>query len=454
MKKLVLAGIAVLFVMFFVTCDLGQSDENAVVEYTDVEYSADGEQITVYIDGSKPVPVTKAQRAMSKNLSRMAYDYIEVLFVSDTTVARSSWELGQAAGISGVHREATTAKPDANNYLWSATTDGTDAAPLALMFVGRKSDKTLLGIGRILQVDRLPYMKKDAKSAYIWDTASPNEGLPIPLKESVPGSGNFDTDDPGAFKATIVESTTSVTFWIESIKTGLLIKTEDMDTGTSDIEKRVAFDSFKSTDTTNGAAIRGGARRSPLGNANYPLYPLPAPKKITTAGTAPNDTVGGYYIYKADYEFGGGAKTFVKFIVPEEKTVPIADRRFPRYLSGGRYLAPQSNVDTDSEVWVDTVQYATNATTGNGKFSNKIPLLFQPKGYGLFSFYIEIPVYMFKDTKSTNGGEVGPIIWKIRTGLGSELYSLDDGLASGGCVLMGIGVTALDWLEIEWDWVK
>jgi len=33
------------------------------------------------------------------------------------------------------------------------------------------------------------------------------------------------------------------------------------------------------------------------------------------------------------------------------------------------------------------------------------------------------------------------------------LYSLDDGLSAGGCVLMGVGAAALDWLEIDWEWV-
>jgi len=516
MKRLILAGITVLLVVFFVTCDLGfpgkDADDDTIVDYTDVEYSADGSAITVYLDGSKPVPVTKAQRAMTRNLSRMAYDYIEVLFVNTSsaspgpavkTIARSSWELGQSAGISGVDRNGTIGV----DYLYKdfdTTTpddigdnDGTNGKALALMFVGKKDGKTLLGIGRILQVDRLPIMDKDTKGNYIFSTTPGLATFGLPTLAAVQ-----PPDGPTGYTALITDDTISVTFWIESVKTGLLIGGETL--GTKD---NFAWDSFTSCSLVapvppsppapapspdyynNGARIRADARRSPLGNLDYPLYPLPTPKKVPDAGflatgtpngvgiAAINDTRGNpnasskdangkdaYLIYAADYEFGGGAKTFIKQIKPDGP--PVADPRFPRYLHGGRYMAPQSNVDTDSLVWVDIDTYRSAAyanypgPTDEPKYFNKVPLYFQPKGFGIFSFYIETPVYMFLRTgedgetdKPTNGGP-DAVIWKIRTGLGSELYSLDNGLASGGCVLMGVGVTALDWLEIEWNWIN
>jgi len=423
MRKIMFAGIAVFLVIFAVTCDSFQpfdpDDDDAILYYTDVEYvdMDEGSQITVYIDGSKPVPVTKkaqramAERAMTKNLAKMAYDYLEVIFVSNGTIARAYWELGQSAGISGVNRN-----DGENNYEWATgKTDG-----VALLFVGKKSDKTLLGIGQILQVDRSPKMV----TPYVWGT----DGLPT----TVGG-------DP--YEATIVEKTQSVTFWVEAVKTGLLIKSEDVD-GTSEIETKVSYDSFTSTDTN--AKIRADATRSSLGNQNYPMYPLPPPEKSITSD-GPPIVYGPYKTYTASYTFGGAAETFIKEIILEEDAEVAVEKRFPRYMDGGRYREPQNKVDIDTEVWV---------TTQPTVYTNVVPLTFRPLGYGIFSFYIEMPVFMLTDVKGTNGGEIEPIIWKLRTGLGSELYSMDDGLSNGGCVLMGIGVSALDWLEIYWDWVK
>ena len=428
MKKLILAGITVFLVTFFVTCDaLSFSADDAVVEYTDVEYSEDGSSVTVYLDGSKPVPVTRAQRAITTNLAKMAYDYIEVLFVNNfgdagETRARSVWELGQSAGISGVDRGAVGG-PGVNYRYKGAATDGTTGNALAIMFVGRKDNKTLLGIGEILQVDRLPKMELPLEDH--WDAA----GYPTPIT------------DP--FNATIKEETTSVTFWINSVKTGLLIKDEEAK-GPTPIEQAVAYDSFEQDSSSD---IRMKATRLPINNsrASYPLYPLPEPTKLPAQNYGPGKEI------PATYEFGGGAKVFAKQIILEEGAV--AEKRFPRYMDGGRYLAPTANIDTETTVKVGT--YAS--------YSNVVPLEFAltALSYGVFSFYIEIPVYLFikndpdnlPTTKATNGGP-DAVIWKIRTGLGSELYSLDDGRSSGGCVLMGVGVTALDWLEIYWDFME
>jgi len=457
MKRIVFAWSIIFLTVFFVTCDLDftgkeNGNEDVIVEYTDVDYSEDGHAITVYLDGSKPVPVKKAKRAMSSNLSRMAYDFIEVIFVNTSpatvtnptgvkTLARTSWELGQSAGISGVDR-GTPGGPGVD-YLWDDTDDGTDGKALALMFVGRKDGKTLLGVGRILQVDRLPKMKTTS-GKYDWGL----DGLPVPVTPGAP------------FLGTIKDDTKSVTFWVESVKTGLLINQEEKDKiGGSKIEQNVAFDSFTST---TDPSIRNDARRSPLGRTEYPLYPLPED---------PENSVVSY----ATYTFGGGVETFAKQIRLD--SFPIVEKRFPRYLDGGRYLEPRSNVDTDSTVDIldtDLVDSSNNVLlagyhVADGDFlsaasGNVIPLKFTTEGYGVFSFYIEIPVYMFTrtdftdadseaNTKATNGGPDAEV-WKVRTGLGPELFSLDNGLSSGGCVLMGVGVTALDWLEIEWGFVK
>jgi hypothetical protein len=414
MKKIAFTGIVIFLVLFMVTCeDWFPGNE----EYTDVVYSEDGAQITVYLDGTT-VPLTKEQRAMSKNLSKMAYDFLEVIFIhdkggTDDVVARASWELGQSAGISGVSRAGAGV-----DYAWNGGITGTQA----LIFVGRKDGKTLLGIGKIQQVDREP-------KAFLVD---PDDGYITPPTDAI---------------TLVTEKSQSVTFWVQSIKTGLLIGDEKIG-GTSDIEQRVAADSFithvQTPPTPPTDPIRVNATRSPLGNASYPLYPLPIP--VRGAASPFNWTT-----HPAAYTFAGAAETYKGSIVLTDPVNPVlVERRFPRYLDGGRYLAPKSNIDTLSEVILDETTYGVPTTTN---LNPKIPLIFTPIGYGIFSFYIEIPCYMITDDEATNSGPDAEI-WKIRTGLGSELYSIDDGVSSGGCVLMGVGVSSLDWLEIEWEWVK
>jgi len=77
-KKILLIGIILILVIVFAgSCNEDIADE-AEIEYTDVVYSADGSQVSIYLDGAK-VPVTKAQRAMTRDLAMMAYDYLEVV---------------------------------------------------------------------------------------------------------------------------------------------------------------------------------------------------------------------------------------------------------------------------------------------------------------------------------------------------------------------------------------
>jgi len=130
MKKILFAGILILIAVFAVTCDAGPAGE-AEIEYTDVVVSKDGSQITVYLDGVT-VPVTKAERAMTRDLAMMSYDYLEVFFQNSNGIARSAWELGQTAGISGTGLRIAT-----SNY---GQFTGTLAANLqyACLFAGKK----------------------------------------------------------------------------------------------------------------------------------------------------------------------------------------------------------------------------------------------------------------------------------------------------------------------------
>jgi hypothetical protein len=401
MKRIALAGLVIFLAAFIVTCDEGLPGE---VEYTNVVYSEDGMSITVYLDGAT-VPVTKSQRAITRNLAKMAYDFIEVIFIHDTYLARTSWELGQSAGISGVPREV--------DYVWGSG----KANDVALMFVGRKDGKTLLGIGRIEEVDH----SATKSGGYV-----PATGYPVaPLS--------------------FIESTSqSVTFFIEAIKTGLKASNDDAYPTSYDKITDISFKPGTGTPAFDPAKVMRSTPNNGSGKGSlaYPMYTLEEPD-----GT----------VYDADYEFFGAADTYSEEIILAGDSLAgdsvIVETRFPRFMDGGRYLQPQQNIDTMSTVKVAGSYPTVPALPLVETFDPVIPLKITPKMYGIFSFFLEIPCYMISNDDTTNSGS-DAIIWKIRTGLGSELYSLDDGLSSGGCVLMGVGVSSLDWLEIEWAWVN
>jgi len=381
MKKILLTGIVILLAVLFVTCDEFFPEETSKkVEYTNVVYSEDGSKVTLYLNGVG-VPKTQAQRAMSPGLSKMAYDYLEVLFIRDTVIARAQWELGQSPGISGVPRGTGA------GYTYTATGAGTAAAPLALMAVGTKDNKTLLGVGSIIDVN---------------------------------GTGS---------NAAITIGTDFVVFGLYSVATGLQVGP----TG-SLVPEEAVFDSLSFTTTT----IKSNGTLSPLGDSNYPMYSLP-----TTSTTE-----------KATYKFGSTQSAGTTLIYGSLKLAraaaaspgdpdPRADveRRIPRYYNSGRYLIPKGSINTKTTITVDAVTVS------------QVDFTFNISGSGIFSFYVDVPVYLSDDRVGTNGGQLKPITWHLRSGFGSELYSLDDGISSGGCVLMGIGVGSLDWLEIQWKWL-
>jgi len=455
--------------MFLMTCDQNFLDDDGLLEYTDVVYSQDGDTlaITIYLDG-ETVPVTKSQRAMTRDLARMAYDFFEVIFIGpeptddpsyntlpQKPIARSSWELGQGAGISGVYRGPAGAGHD---YAWIDPEDR-DPDPIdpefydrsiALIFVGRKDGRTLFGVGRIGDVDHIVSDRVDVDEEPR-DNVYLLSGFPI---------------EPVTL---ITDESKSVTFYVTAVKTGLLIGNEGVSISENPEEwenpYNIKADSFNFCDdagiTDNddnplNSTVPGWDRaihssRSPLGSYNYPMYSLPIRKDTEDRKTFPYQN--------AEYTFWGAADQYKNEIKLNQSVASGAitvEKRFPRYVQGGRYYQPKENIETDTILQFDDIKYTDNYTKSSNKgdpINNVIPLNFQTTiGMGVFSFYIEMPVYMITKKESTNG-VLEAEVWKIRTGFGSELYSLDTGKSSGGCVLIGVGVTSLDWLEIEWGWV-
>lgn len=385
MKKIAVIGIVILLVTFMVTCDVTGLPKEEEVEYTDVEYSDDGSMITVYLDG-KGVPVTKAQRSMSKDLALMAFDFIEVIFVSGTNIARTSWELGQPAGISGVYRTAV----------------GIDYANSAYMFVGKRDGKTLLGVGKMVNVDHA-----------------------------------------GTYTTTLTDASTSVTFAIAALQTGLLVGAETVAAN----DRGVLADCFTAANTTGSI--------SSLGKVGYPTYSY---AKTITAPSTQTATYTFKFVDITGASPSVGAITTFTTAVKHRASVthkPLIQKRLPRFMEGGAYKEPKNHIDTKTTVGI-AAAYMTAATNG-ANFDFEVPLTFgitaaSVNAAGIFSFNLEIPCFLFNFSPATNSGPDAET-WYIRTGLGSEFYSLDDGVSSGGCILMGVGAGAMDWLDIDWYWI-
>jgi hypothetical protein len=328
----------------------------------------------------------------------MSYDYIEVVFAVKEddddviAVARASWELGQSAGISGVPRDYdygyTTTKVE---DFWDLRGD-TSPYPngsLAIMFLGKKSGKTLLGVGKLVDSD---------------------------------GDGSLTT---------ISINTTSITFEVEAIETGLRIFTEN------DAAAGIKVSSFDFASPGHTALAADNSYRTVLPDGkNYPIY------RLNPNNTATDTTQG------ATYTFGGGVDNFADAIRYKDIAKILVQKRAPRFRVSGGYREPILTTEPSINVALNGYSAAINE-----KFVPTVPILFTipPHVSGIISFYIEIPVYALLSDDSTNG-KLAPETWWLRTGLGGELYSLDDGVGSGGCVFMGVGVSSADWINIEWKY--
>jgi len=407
MKKIAITGIILVLVMMFVaTCD---EEPEIGVEYTDVEYAPDGSAVTLYLDGVG-VPVTPAQRAINRETAMMAYDYFEVIFVGGTAdsanTARTAWELGMPAGITNVPRGSGT-PPAGIEYAYAANA----TTNVAVMFVGRKDGKTLFGVGFI--------------------TGSKWQGTTAPSTVT-----------------TVNGNTTSVTFSINAIQTGLLVKSETIDTGAASLPGTAvagvmanSFD-FVATGTTVTTAPTkaNNSERVNLGGVNYPKYTLPEEN-----GKVVNASYTFYYASAAT-----SPTNYIRHINVSGTDIPLIMKRVPRFVQSGRYREP-------GDRWTTLTKVTFNGSYGaNGDpFGTAVPIQFKLQGTGIFSFYIQIPVYMHTQrTASFNATDTASETWYIRTGVGSELYNLDDGSSTGGCVFMQVGTfSSTTWLDIDWVWL-
>ena len=438
MKKLAFSGMVILIVLFLGTCGVGgpTGTDNGVVEYTDVVYSyaADGSpQVTLYLDGTK-VPVTRSQRALTTDLAKMSHDFYEAVFWyqgTPTRIARASWEIGQAAGIRGVHRtewDGTTGGIDYSSSQGGIPSAAGDAS--AVIFVGRTSDKTLMGIG------------------HLTSTTGPDYAGPLGYK--------------------ITDKTVSVTFTVSAIETRLNIAT-GLDTPVlpgslnyGNVTSFVTASGYKTpgvgqdpygvpsvsvtkayNDTTAGEL----AKNQTLDEISFPYYTLP----VTQSSVKAKYTF--YYRLNAvdnpmalDY-----AGIRIRDEGPTGSPQPEVIKRWPRYLVGGQYRYIENKIDFGTIVTFDKSLPTASTLANTSAFNGVVGFNFDTtagNASGLFSFTFAIPVYAMTTAASTNGGP-SYVTWSLKPGFSTNLYALDNGIEAGGCILMGVNVGALDWIEIK-----
>jgi len=382
MKTMKIAAAAVLIIaaLALVTCDgfLLPPGKDGDVEYTDVVYSDDGRYITLYLDGVG-VPLTRAQRALSTELAKMSHDYFEAVFVSGGFVARAAWEIGQPAGINGVPRDV--------NY------KQVSGDPAAVIFAGKKNDKTLMGIGHVVGVG--------------------------------PATGAYD------YTSTEIESSSvSVTFGVYPL-----------------ITEGLGFSDPNVPNNPTPFSIATGRMVTLQAGVTYPVFTLTEP---AVKGTKINATYTFRNLAVADTILPSP----VSLVKPDDlftATILAAPleiiKRVPSFIFKGQtYEAMGEVIDMYT-----TVEPTNNDNVGDA-FENPITMTFTQDGpelsIGLFAITFQVPVYAITDASSNNNAAIVPVKWYIRPGYNQYNYLLDDGKAAGGMVMLGTSLSGSDWLNI------
>ena len=452
--RFAIIGIVIVLAVSLLTCELdlpgkGGGEEDLDLDWEFVDNPDGTAQLTLWLDGSTPVKATTANRALNLGIAKRSHDFFEAVFVIDDIVARSNWEIGQSAGIRGV--------PRGKSYHLVAGADGK-----AMVLVGRKDgvgQGTLLGVGFMTHVDGLP----------------------------ISGTSSNTTSD-----GKIAINARNVTFTVSALTTrvGYDFSFNDYTTtwgpsaapnplppGMTTYPER---DTFLTGAKTPGATTTPGFGETLIGtatfknNATYSMFGLP--NFDTTAASTKNVisakyTVGGLVVSAADITAAGasdytGPLDLAQYLfiadcgsnlTPPVPSFQITERLAIYQTMGQTYDVIEADLDTVTTV-VPTAAYLTLTEPGK-PFPPEIELnfnLFKDSG-GAFAFTFQCPVYaLAKDTAaspgpfpalSTNGGPEA-IYWYIRPAHGQQQYLLDNGMTTGGMVLMGVGVGSLDWLSI------
>jgi len=488
MKKLIFIGLSAFLTFALVTCDNVQ-DENIIVGYTNVEYSDDGKNITIYLDGTE-VPVTKASRSLTADLAKKSHDYYEVVFYSlngglaaNVEVARAAWEIGEAAAITNVYRTAlgvnyaltgasvtTGTTPPIGSLLpplpalitppLGGTAPTTQETGYAVLFAGRKADKTLLGVGRLTDADGGGV--NPATVATTVTTATTK--VTFTVASLVAGAPKFDSAT-NTFPAALTSISRGSSF-LTGTPVGDKVaanpapppNTYTTSTGTATEGNTVMI--------TRPAIVAGMSYRFPAfglinKTENLPYatsFPLDdSTRFLTPAGyqigsndlatPVPPNLVSGEG-YESD-RFDDIYKPAIRVVGPTNPAV--AENKLPRFpLAGNRYYefkAPWA-IKTTTEMHPDYL-----AATAAGTLGNELPnpIFFNIETHaendGFIALVFNVPVFAISNF--TPPGVETPITWFIKPGFGTYYYDLDDGTGGpGGSLLIAVGNVNYDSIEI------
>ena len=438
------APLAAILISLLLTCvPLGPPDDYEEYEdvYTDVEYSPDGSTVTIYLDGSAPV---RQSRALTKSLAILGHDLFEVAFQYGSTVARTVWETGHAAGVSGVARNVNYSRA----YSSGVTIPAGEGA--AILFVGKKSDRTLLAVGKLAMVDDKPLY------SYNETTGVETPITPVPLITSETKTVTFAV---AALRAGVSSSAGSSSFKTNSkapTNTNGPVNTANTDVGNVLIGRR-PFPLFNVDPAHTGG-------RNVLGQYQFEVV-------TNTTGTTTTDFEQYYRrgILQKSVTYPNGTEAPAR--APEVLTYPFLedvtggtppttrDRyRIPRYPIGGGAYETLFSYDIQVYAGVDentsphfqsqtsgTRVQVTNVTAGNANlpFNNPVEFTIGPTLSGMdgriFAFSFQIPVYPLTNADNRASG----FSWYLRPGYDPYRDDLDDGVGgSGGAILIGTGTFA------------
>jgi hypothetical protein len=382
-KKLIFSA-ALIISTLLLTCTLFEPDDEL--------YSGGGSRnadnsylYTVYLDGYTP---PSSSRALSRENAMRDSDLFEIGFYrndgTNTTVARGAWERGHTAGVSGVarnvdYRYVSVAAAGTNSE--GATNPGA-----AILFVGKRSDKTLLGVGRLVGVNN--------------------------------GTGDIAS-------TTVTDETVSVTFRVYALKAGA---------SRSANKNASTFFTGTSTGTTQLVEVYIGSRIFPLYNIN---------RNQTTTGSyrldiaPPSDPVEAATYNFAYFNAGilrGGAATLIQNDAVLYPAYGNTYRLQPRYPWGnGTHGLPSSTLPPDTTT---TITITNNQ--GGTALQNPVGFTFVTGAANgvVFAFAFEMPVYPLTNVDNRGNNN----FWYIRPGSNSYIRDLDDGMGgTGGAILIGVG---------------
>jgi len=409
----VIGAVVVITALFLGTCDfLTPPDLSLGNEWTDVEYEVDGpvgrervKSLKLYIKPEgvegQPGPDTYGvkmssqqraiRRALSADTAAAAHDFFEAVFIrGDGQPVRVTWEIGYPAGISG-------GSTGLNLSAIAQTFGGYTGNNSATVFVGRKQNKTLLGVGHLTHVN-------DAMGTNL--ILAETNSITFTVTPLITGLGYQGTTPGAAQPWTVFRTNGSVS--------------------------AATFVTSIGTPYGQNRAFRPVAGQDPV---YYPLFdrttgPVATPTNITS-GTY---TIGG---------ISGDILQSIRIYGPGMQVI----KRKPAFLYQGRTY--QAGTIYDS--FTTTTLGAGYVNTSGTALSVSIPITFNvtAQSSGIFAITWQCPVFAISNATSTVDSSK-PTKWFVRPADGPNLYLLDSGYDEGGMVMIG-DVTSLtdDWIEIK-----